>query len=379
MVSKANIEILQILTNTCGNVIRIIPFEFQGFGRVSSCSNSFVQKQYIRFWQGVMFTSLLISVLEIWWNLRDFEKNISGLVFHVILMCMKIASTSYHITFQLNTQGIMVILHSILTDSFKSNRNHLRKSEKLDTILLFVAITIILSLNIGIPVTSQLYYGTFHPLHIVVFGRVIAQSYLWRMTVFFVEVMQMIPCAFIGSLTALVTLNILEHSQYMLLNLLKVVKESYRRDHLLKVGMHFRTIQIFVQINNQVLEMYVWAVIQFIGGGSLISVLYGLIVLHEQFSFWVDTGLLLLGCMSFTYVGLVFHFGMKPMKYSKQILEETMHFKESCKRTGKFFQSCPVIAIRVGGFHKLDRKRGPDFFRFIFQRTAFLVANTKHE
>lgn len=42
----------------------------------------------------------------------------------------------------------------------------------------------------------------------------------------------------------------------------------------------------------------------------------------------------------------------------------------------KKIRSCPVIATRIGQFHKIDRKRCLDFSRFVLQWTAFLVANT---
>lgn len=43
----------------------------------------------------------------------------------------------------------------------------------------------------------------------------------------------------------------------------------------------------------------------------------------------------------------------------------------------KFLKSCPVIAISVGEFHKMDSERVPAFIRFISQRTFFLVLKTK--
>ncbi len=63
------------------------------------------------------------------------------------------------------------------------------------------------------------------------------------------------------------------------------------------------------------------------------------------------------------------------MKYSSQILAKTKHWND-CLFLKKVFRSCPVVALRVGIFHKMDKGRGLAFIRFILQRTFVLVLQT---
>ncbi len=64
------------------------------------------------------------------------------------------------------------------------------------------------------------------------------------------------------------------------------------------------------------------------------------------------------------------------MLYSSLFLRNTKIFGVNLY-TNKCFKSCPVIKLKVGDFHYMDRQRVPEFLRFIFQRTVFLVLQTR--
>lgn len=67
--------------------------------------------------------------------------------------------------------------------------------------------------------------------------------------------------------------------------------------------------------------------------------------------------------------------GCKPMMHSSQILAKTKHWND-CILLKKLFRSCPVVSLRVGIFHKMDKGRGSAFVKFILQRTFVLVLQT---
>jgi len=46
------------------------------------------------------------------------------------------------------------------------------------------------------------------------------------------------------------------------------------------------------------------------------------------------------------------------------------------KEFQKFSKSCPLILLKVGSFHYIDRQRVPHLLRFVLQRTFFLVVRT---
>lgn len=115
------------------------------------------------------------------------------------------------------------------------------------------------------------------------------------------------------------------------------------------------------------------------GGSIIIPCPYCLIVHHKRLGTWLLSGTMLVALVAGIFNTLIFHVGSKPCKLSSSILQYAVICRRSSVWNRRFFRSCPVIAIRIGGLHKLSRKRGPDFFRFMLKRTAFLVAKKESD
>lgn len=192
----------------------------------------------------------------------------------------------------------------------------------------------------------------------------------------------MIPAVFTAPMVICTTMLTMIEIQASLSHLL-----SFNRKHLIvrnfetqwEKGIIYREIQIFTELGNEAFGTYVWAYLlaQFIGGAILIQFLYVAIILRKHFIVFVLTFFVTfpITCSIYTYMLLSFHIGSMPVKYTEKILYlmgSTHEFSWSHK-----VASCHVIYIKVDEFHKMDRPRGPDYFRFILQRTAYLVANTE--
>lgn len=383
MTSKASLEVIQFLTYISGPVLCLIPLRFHGLKRVSSGPLSPSQQHHMRLWRWKMLTCLLIAALEFLWNLKSFKQRIPGVIFHVVILITKMSCTSYILTFQTNAETIRIILNSIPSTSLTTRRYNSRKPDKLLWVLLLFATTVPLGIFILMPVTSLLFHEHVRGFHMATFGPDIALSNCWKIFLLLLEMIIMFPCGFLAALAACVALTILHHIDFMSRDLITglmrskiVVSAAVNR---FKIGIQYRKIQIFVLVCNQAFQWHVWAITQFAGASILIPALYSFVVLHGKFSPWFDALLLTFSCVSVTYVALILHVGGKPVKYSEKILELSMSFRVNCEWSTRFFRSCPVLALKIGEVHKIDRKRASNFFRFILQRTAFLVANTDQD
>lgn len=136
----------------------------------------------------------------------------------------------------------------------------------------------------------------------------------------------------------------------------------------------YREVQVFALLCNEAFENYVWGITQFCGGAGLIPLFYGLFTLHGKMGAWMMAGWLLLTVTSVNYSVLFFHVGSQPVKLSGKFLHlAEKSSRRKCAWSRKFFRSCTIIVMKIGGFHILDRRRGPDLFRFVLLRTDFLV------
>ncbi len=141
-------------------------------------------------------------------------------------------------------------------------------------------------------------------------------------------------------------------------------------------GIMHRRVQVFVILCNQCLQYYFWPALNFSGALSIIGLLYALIISQRSLpaagvacicTMMISTTLV---CCS------MFHLGSRTIIISSDILKRSKHWNK-CKYSKKFLRSCPVIANMMGEFHKMDRKRGPYFIKFILQRTFLLALKTK--
>ncbi len=140
--------------------------------------------------------------------------------------------------------------------------------------------------------------------------------------------------------------------------------------------MFYRQIQIFAILSNQCFQTHIWPAIQFIGGTLLIAMLCCLLLFQTRlpaigivFICLIIATMVLVRC-------LMLDLGSRPILISKKVCRQANQLS-GCKWSQKFFKSCPVIALGMGEFHKMDRARVGAFIRFILQRTFFLVMRTK--
>lgn len=119
-----------------------------------------------------------------------------------------------------------------------------------------------------------------------------------------------------------------------------------------------------------------WPAIQFFGGIGLIVLCYALVVFERQFSLSIILIIFILIFATAVTCCQMLAMGYRSIIISKKILNYVKQWN-SDRWTRKFFKSCPLIAIRVGEFHKMDGERVPSFIRFVLQRTFFLVVKTK--
>ncbi len=110
-----------------------------------------------------------------------------------------------------------------------------------------------------------------------------------------------------------------------------------------------------------------------------IGVLYILLVFKETLPLAAIVVMITLGLSMTTFMCLMLGMGSQSISKSVKILQRVKYCntESRSKSALKMFKSCPKIVIRVGAFHKIDKKRVPSLIRFILQRTFFLVIKTK--
>lgn len=140
--------------------------------------------------------------------------------------------------------------------------------------------------------------------------------------------------------------------------------------------MSYRQIQLFAMISNQCFQTNIWPAIQFVGGMLVIAMSCGLLLFRSKMP---SIGIICICSMIVAMMILccvMLDLGSKPLLISGKVHRQALKI-DGCKWSQKFFKSCPIVALKVGEFHKMDRARVVAFIRFILQRTFFLVLRTK--
>lgn len=371
MILRANLEVIQIMTTLAGSGFRMTPLKFRGLKEVQIADNSSVSEKSQLVWRWIMYFSVAVTVLEVYSNLYSSQKELPVILLHVVLILMKLGPTCFLLLFQWKTDEIRVTFNFILASSHKPETSGKGKKTVAEKYLLPALLSILiifpLVFNVGIPTISFIFSQHLHKFHNQLVGNKIAQSLSWKTAVLVINMICMAPAgcmAVLGMCTALVVLAFTQ-----------IGIRSMIPDDVHVIGFRYRELQVFTLICNDAFKNYVWGVTQFFGGAGMVPMCYSLIVLRVKLSPFMITGYALFVAASTVYITLFFHIGSQPVKLSGNFLRKTQDLF-SCPYSRSFFRSCPVIAMQIGEFHKLDRKRGPDFFRFVLQRTAFCVANT---
>lgn len=378
MVSKAVLEVLQVWTTLTGSVFRMTALRFRGLTEVRVVYNSPAQQQTELVWKLLMYLSVSVTALEAFSRIHSWQNQLPTILSNCVLVIMKLGPMGFLLLFQWKVDDIRLILNYILTSSHKSKvagRAKMTVTEKhLLPALLSLSIAFPFLYLLGLPTMSIVLCGNLRRFHSKMVGTQISGSASWNALILVIDMICMIPpgcMSVLGMCTALVVLTTTQVEIRCMMN--------GKSDDALEIGIRYRELQIFTLICNGAFKNFIWGVTQFFGGVGLIPICYGLIVLHAKLSSLMITGILLLTVASVLYFILFFHIGSQPVKLSGKFLRMTKDASWVCPYSRRFFWSCPVIAMQIGDFHKLDRKRSPDFFRFVLQRTAFFAANTGDE
>lgn len=374
MNSKTTLDVIRTGVTLSGPVFHLIPLSFRGLRKVVTIPTTQRIRYIHTIWCILQLVSLSLSLTETLWSVWKVEDDATAVVFHFFLLISKFGSAFYLITFQRNSDIIALILNTIITNSLKFRNPKAHSGKLFPTILVSITASTVL-LIVTVPLTSQLYYKHLHTLHIEVVGYATVESFLWRIFVFLVDFTRLVPMASIVTVTGPMALVVLDYMQTMLrsINILLRKLDGFdsRKTYVLIL---YREMELFNQLCNQAFQLYIWAVVQSTGAAVLIACLYCLTVNHKRLGLLLLVGTTLVAMIAAIFNALVFHVGSKPGKLSTKILHYVKTSGRSDSWERRFARSFRVLAVRVGEFHKMDRKRGPDFFRFVLQRTSFLVA-----
>lgn len=143
--------------------------------------------------------------------------------------------------------------------------------------------------------------------------------------------------------------------------------------------MLYRQIQIFVILSDKCFQAYLWPSIEFYGSVGVIAVLYILLVFKVSLPYTAVFVMIALVLSLVIVMCLLMGMGSNLIIISGKTLQRVKHWNTNLEHrwTRKMFKSYQRVTIRVGDFHKMDRKRVPSLMRFILQRTFFLVIQTK--
>lgn len=154
------------------------------------------------------------------------------------------------------------------------------------------------------------------------------------------------------------------------------VKDDSSTENQRQFGMMYRRLQVFVISCNECFQMYLWPTTNFNGGLAIIGLLYTVILFRKELHLLGVTGIYVISLVTLFLCCSMFHGGSRSMLISRKVLRQVKACNQ-CKWSKRFWKSCPVIAVMMGEFHKMDRGRGPYFIRFILQRTFMLVMKTR--
>lgn len=119
MISRANLEVIQVLITLTGSTFLMIPQRLRGLGEVYLVRSSKVQQAFMLFWRWIMYFSIVITFRLEWSNFYSPQKNITVILFHGLVFIIKSATTCFLLAFQRKHGEIKIILHSILNNHEK--------------------------------------------------------------------------------------------------------------------------------------------------------------------------------------------------------------------------------------------------------------------
>lgn len=149
-------------------------------------------------------------------------------------------------------------------------------------------------------------------------------------------------------------------------------------DQCFLLGLSYRHLQIIATLCNECLQNQIWPTIQFVGSILIICLLYILLVLSDDMPVIMLSALFSLMFGATGNCCLILDRGKCVYDSSRKVIVSCKNqYILRSKWWKLFFKSCQPLSIKVGPFHRMDRRTAPSFIRFILQRTFFLIVNTR--
>ncbi len=345
--------------------------------------DSFDQKRYNQFWKRIIFLGWVLNVADIFY----FFNNSSGkpvylFIYQGFILISLLGQTTYFKVCNVNADRVCILLN-IFKDypaGVVKLNSVTKQTNKLDGVLIILLahVTVVghIIYDLMLPMISTLLTDKVHGAFTFVFGL------SWPVCVVrgFLQLLIFLPNSFVGVYVFGFGLIILVYLNRSISQVVKfIINENKigRGRNGYRIAMSYRGLQIFLVICNEAYQTYVWPLLQFVGSCVGIIGLYFLLeygtILPIGLVFIITACFVLLVGVAF----LILDAGSRPILLSSNILRKVKYNYEY-NWSRKFWRSCKPISLNVGPFHKMDRSRGPAFFRFILQRTFFLSVQSRN-
>ncbi|CAL8146379.1 unnamed protein product [Orchesella dallaii] len=384
MIGQFSLSIFR-LQLTLADYLGAFPFHIGSKGVIKIRSEK-ESKLFGNFWLCLVITSLFYSVISL------HESLSSNTTFRLTTVAYQAYLLEFHIVALLDLMGIRknpvcvqrLIVYIYNSESFVRPKEK-RQAAWFPVIFVSSAMTCV---NLSLMVATLAFaFPCSHPLldKTICGGKACSTNIPIHCRIFvsFFDFMCMFPVTLFGGPFMSLSLLSLEFLRGHL-KLASPIDKKREKTHdqsgvqnqcQLNLAMVLRQAQILGKLCNDCLQTYIWTGIQFNGAVAIVIPLYSLIVFGRQLSpIFIGLGLSII-ISTTTFCLYVFELGSRPQSISLGIIKGL----RTCKRRSwsyKFSKSCKPITMKVGSFHKMDRKLGSSFVKFLVQRTVFLIVQT---
>lgn len=351
---------------------------------VNTKSRSFRSKFWVT--QGLFIIGITILRLRTQFENAE-DSNAVFQMFHVNLLILEIAALAVHLMFQCNTLELCQFFNQLFVKrggiiknsgpSICRNKNRYPNRDKLAVLLLLCFVSVNTMFCVIVPLTFYVFPGLTQ-----IYGTSLTMDdkllFILK-TSNIIYLCGMIPIGIAGgqaTVIAFVALSEIRGNMKQLQNLAARARCWENASWRYKVCVYYRQMQILVIVSNQCFQRQLWPAVMFCGAFSLISLLYPLLASGPDMS-----TMLLLGFATFALIigsvsCMLLDQCTNAVVVSKKIISSARQWR-STGSIKKFLKSCPVIALKVGELHTMDKGRVTAYIRFILQRTAFFVVKYK--
>lgn len=377
MISKRSLHILQIVFTSLGYKVCIIPIKFTGIKRVDIVTTP-TTIRWMKFWRRVLFFAAFVSFLELWRSLQNKNQLFVAIMWQSIFVMCRVSAFGFLRVFQEKADCIIILFNEMLSRVHLSSQISNTKHNFLFVLLIIFGVLPPPLFIIGVPLVSSHFWNISHSLLATSFSTGNRNVY-FQIFIFFAEFISMIPLGCIVPITLCAAMVCFNHNLLILKDIFCQVKvtRKFCLDDAYKIGLRYRQVYMFTKICNEAFETFILATLYYVGGAFLIFVNLIIFQFHCELEVIIILGLFVMQCLATCFIVFFLTLGGIFVSYSYELLQLANSHWRKCPWSRSFFRSCPVIALNIGKFIKIDRIRGLIFFRFILHRTAVLVVNMR--